>query len=139
MKKYVVFILTLTFALLWVGCNKNAPQDALPSSAATSEVVESIIQEEGQLYVVLPISKAKISVGDAFVPYLYGLDEALLKAAEEKIGEETSQYTDTPSFYLDTDDEGYLMLCAEVVYEIPTVEWCGVDHGSLFFKERISK
>lgn len=92
----------------------------------------------------MPISKEKVRVSNSYTQYLDDIDLDLLKAAEKKIREELSQYSDTQvDFYLQ-DREGYLYLIAEIIVDITPPSGaedsgCGIDHEHKFFEERITK
>lgn len=110
----------------------------------TENISDYLIEEDGKQYLILPISKEKVRVSNSYTQYLDDIDLDLLKAAEKKIREELSQYSDTQvDFYLQ-DREGYLYLTAEIIVDITPPSGaedsgCGIDHEHKFFEERITK
>lgn len=107
--------------------------------------VQCVIEEDGVQYLILPISRSKICVKEENKVLLGNVDPDLLKAAEEKLSAQISQYENYSALYLQ-NIEGQLYLCAEVIVDIdpPTsgehgVSGCGTDHEHKFFGERITK
>ncbi|MBQ8416461.1 MAG: hypothetical protein IJX13_06155 [Clostridia bacterium] len=103
-------------------------------------------EENGEHYLLLPISKEKVNAGKYYDYLRNFLDIDLLKSAEEKISQQASKYSERGSFYLSTDEENYLCLCMEIVVKLEPPsggEWleggCGIDHEHVFFRERITK
>lgn len=114
-----------------------------PTSSETNSISEYLTEEDGKQYLMLPISKDKVMLWDGQAQYLDDIDLDLLKAAEEKISKQISQYSNNSGFYLQVD-EGYLCLYAEVIVKIDPpasaggVGGCGIDHEHMFFGERIT-
>lgn len=104
--------------------------------------------EDGQYTLTLPESgkKIKLDASDTrFVPFI---TYNRVKAAEESLTQQVSEYSDHSDFYLRVVDD-YLCLAVEVIKSIDppvfsgtdgeyTVEGCGFDHEHIFFTERIS-
>ena len=134
MKRWVAFVVAVCLIGL-AGCRN-----------AFSECI--VVEEEGEQYLVLPISEQKISIEDSCKPYVKKIDMDLLSIAEETIRNEAPPDAESLGFYLDEREEK-LYLCAEaiveidppntVVYEDGTVSsgGCGIDHEHLFFIEPI--
>lgn len=155
MKKRISCILALLFILTLTGCSGRQPGGQSASSAPeeTNGISECILIEEGEHFLVLPISKSKVSVRDEYTRYLEDIDLDLLKSAEEIISDQISLYSENSGFYLQMD-EGCLYLAVEVIKQIdpPTIDpstveveggyevsGCNIDHEHIFFSERISK
>ena len=132
MKRLIALILALMCALSFVGCIDFRQR--------------YFTEENGEHYLLLPISKEKVNV-EKYYDYLRDfLDIGLLKRAEEKISQQASQYSKRGDFYLSADEENYLCLCMEIIVELEPPsggEWleggCGIDHEHVFFRERITK
>lgn len=124
-------------------------------SETTPEVeieVQIETEEDGDQYLVLPVSGQRVMIWDNQKPYVKDIDGNLLKAAEEKITEEVSGYSDNGGFDLQVY-EGYLCLYVEVIVKldppVPDIsvdgteehemQGCGIDHEHRFFRERITK
>ena len=146
MKKYFAVFLIFVFVLSLAGCNSHQPntQDTPSTSSATESISDYLIEEDGEQYLILPISKEKVRVTRDHMQYLDEIDLDLLRTAEEKIRENIAQYTDTEgNFYLG-DGKGYLSLCAEVLidtppYYFPDGSSCGLNYERKLFEERITK
>ncbi len=110
-----------------------------------TDVDRDVLTVENGKHLVLPISKSKVYVRDQYKDYLDKIDLNLLKKAEEKITQQTSQYEDTFGFDLQVDS-GHLYLCTEVIVDIepPKSEGgeimggCNIDHEHKFFREKIT-
>lgn len=142
MKKHIfrACVLLLLCAALTAGCSSS------PSS---------ISRKDGSYTLTLPISGQIIEVDEEYQGRLSGVTDKLLRAAEEKLAEETAIYPENSGYYLTVDQEGYLCLGVEVIRRIdpPISEaitdedggeyvieaGCNIDHEHLFFQERISK
>ena len=122
------------------------------SETASEVEVQIETEEDGDQYLVLPVSGQRVLIWDNQKPYVKDIDGNLLKAAEEKITEEVSGYSDNGGFDLQVY-EGYLCLYVEVIVkldppspDIPVdgtadyvLDGCGIDHEHRFFSERITK
>ena len=131
----------------------DSPTDSAPTSdgATVKDISEYLIEEDGNQYLILPLSKSKIYVSDSHKRYLHNIDFELLVAAEETIYEATSAYEEEPYIYLGRDSADHLCLCAELIINIepPTVvtdengeifsTGCNIDHKHVYFCERITK
>ena len=155
MKRLVIFMLVLTCWFTLTGCGEHpadlsgTPSEPTPASEK-NPIAQYLTEEDGDLYLVLPISKRKVCVSDEYKAYLDQVDVDLLKTAEEKISNQAAQYVDEPSFYL-LIEEGLLRLSAEVIVDIdpPLIkdvgdgdcvdQGCGIDHEHVFFSEWITK
>ena len=129
MKKILALVLVLILFISLVGCNKL-----------------NLTEINDKQYLILPVSEQKIYIWDHYKEYLRKIDLDLLRAAEEKLIAETSQYTDDPHFALTVDDDGFLCLYVEVIihFDPPaTAESSEAgyehDHEHKFFRERITK
>lgn len=148
MKKRISCILALVFILTLTGCSghQDSGQSTVSTSEETNDVSDFITVEEDEHFLILPISKSKVSVWDEHTQYLDDIDLDLLKSAEEKLSGEISRYSNNSGFYLQLD-EGYLCLAAEVIVQVqtdPSVsadndEAGCIDHEHKFFSERITK
>ena len=105
----------------------------------------NVLDENGERYLVLPVSGDKVRLSNHELAYIDDIDPALLKAAEEKITGQISQYGNNSGLYVGVTD-GYLSLCAEVIVKISPPRpseygdsGCGIDHDHKFFSERITK
>lgn len=125
---------------------------ALTVTVVEGTEVEIETDEDGDQYLVLPVSGQRVLIWDNQKPYVKDIDGNLLKAAEEKITEEVSGYSDNGGFDLQVY-KGYLCLYVEVIVkldppapDIPVdgtadyvLNGCGIDHEHRFFSERITK
>lgn len=146
MKKYFAVFLIFVFVLSLAGCNSHQPntQDTPSTSSVTESILDHLIEEDGEQYLILPISKKRVRVTSSHMQYLDEIDLNLLRTAEEKIRENIAQYTDNEGYFYLGDGNGYLSLCTEVIIDITPPSGtndggCGIDHEHKFFKERISK
>ena len=108
------------------------------------------MEEEGEQYLLLPISKTKVLVYDGHRQYIEKIDMDLLKTAEEALSAQIPQDESEPFFYLQME-EGDMYLCVEIIVDIDPPETvtmedgtvissgCGIDHEHVFYSERISK
>ena len=112
-------------------------------TAESGEQDVVLVEERGRKYLVLPVSGKKIFVPGDCTAYVGRINADLLRAAEEKIGERRNA-----EFYIGRDQEGNLLLCAEVIVDLtPVYEsgedfmggGCGIDHEHIFFSERITE
>ncbi len=124
--------------------------DSVTVETEVAVVIET--DEDGDQYLVLPVSGKRVLIWDQQKSYVKDIDGYLLKAAEEKISEEVARYSDTPGFDLQIY-EGHLCLYVEVIVkldppapDIPVdgtadyvLDGCGIDHEHRFFSERITK
>lgn len=155
MKKWITLMLVLACWLALTGCGER-PTDLSGTSSEPNLVSEKnpvaqyLTEENGDSYLVLPISKLKVRVWGEYKAYLDRVDVDLLKTAEEKISDQAVQYAEEPSYYL-LIEEGDLRLSAEVIVDIdpPLIkevgdgdcvdQGCGIDHEHVFFSEPITK
>ena len=119
--------------------------DLLLSAVACSNISNHLIEEDGQQYLILPVSRQKVRVEKEHIPLLDNIDIDLLEAAEEKITEKITQYTkEREHFYLQEED-GHLLLCVEVIVSIENPSsssdgfFIDIDHEHKFITERITK
>lgn len=166
MKQVFAVILSIMLVLLLTACVLHQPAGQDPSAApsgsgvfseiiASSKLSDYLTEDDGRLYLILPLSNKKIHVDDRHRQHINDIDLDLLKAAEEKITREVSQYPDTEAYFHLRLDEGILYLAAEYIVDIapniPTVGpgetlpddyptgGCDIDHEHRFIKERITK
>ena len=137
LKRWLALGLTLVCLLLATGC-------------AFFGISRYLTEEDGEQYLVLPISKTKVYVWDHYNEYLDQIDVRLLKAAEKSLYEQAASYAASPAFSLQTDDEGYFCLCVELIVDIDPSEvqtlpdgtaiedGCDIDHKHVFLSERIT-
>ena len=144
MDKLTAFVLTLVFMLSLAGCDHQpSGQEAVSTISETNSISEYLIEENGKQYLILPISKGKVKVWDEQTQYLDDIDLDLLRAAEKRISEAISPYSNHSDLYLQVDD-GHLCLYAEVIIDIDPAgaesgeAGCGIDHEHKFFGERIT-
>ncbi len=95
--------------------------------------------DDGKYELILPESGQTLRFWDGrerFIPYI---DDESVRAAEKKIAEQISQYSDSAGFYLQVTED-YLCLTAEVIHYLdePDENVGCFDHEHLFFSERIS-
>ena len=140
MKKMAAFVLAAVCFLSFSGCK---PQQANNRS-------EYFVEEDGEQYLLLPISKTKVLVYDGHRQYIEKIDMDLLKTAEEALSAQIPQDESEPFFYLQME-EGDMYLCVEIIVDIDPPETvtmedgtvissgCGIDHEHVFYSERISK
>ena len=153
MKKRAIFLFAFVLIVTLVGCNgclnsqvSSATFETQNTSSAppvTNPLSEYLVEEDGVQYLILPISKYKVSILDEHIRYLDALDLDLLRSAEEQICNQASQYTNNVGFYLQVREE-HLYLCSEVIVSLtPPAEQtdggCGIDHEHKFFYEQITK
>ena len=115
---------------------------------ATDSISEYLVQEEGNQYLVLPISREKVRILEEHTQYLNKIDLGLLKTAEEKLAVPLAENPNNSGFYLQVKD-GTLYLCVEVIVDIIPAQTvtmedgyvldsgCGIDHDHVFYMERI--
>lgn len=103
-----------------------------------------LIEEEEKLYIILPITGAKLLIHDSLQRHWDSIDLDLLKAAEEKILHQLEAYAEEPHFAIETRDSG-LGIYAEVIVHInppASVEGaqkgCGTDHEHIVLYEPIT-
>lgn len=137
MKKLIAYALVGICIISLTGC--AAIQDSQGALSAY------LVEEEGEVYLVLPKTGEKLRVDESHKPYLDSIDLELLKAAEEKIYSQMEEYQEEPFVSLELH-EGYLCLYAEVIVYIdpPATtpdrsDGCGIDHEHKIFYERITK
>lgn len=146
MKRILAIALTLIMVLAALtGC--MASPNPSGKEGEQSKVAQCLTEENGVYKLKLPQSGATIELNDnevRFVPYV---TDALVEAAENKITEDISEYSNNSDFFLQITDD-YLCLVVEVIKSIdPPASaeegdyvdgGCGVDHKHLFFSEHIS-
>lgn len=142
----LIFIVTLTF---FVGCDTHSHTADTQSSESAQNAYTStcISKEDGAYILTLPKSGEKIKLENEELLYVPYITDALVDAAETKITNEISKYSNNSGFYLQITD-GYLYLSAEVIKHIDApvlteengyvVGGCGFDHEHLFISERIT-
>ena len=139
MKKFVAFVLAMACILSLTGCKA---QQANGQS-------EYFVEEDGEQYLLLPISGTKVLIYDGHKQYIEKIDMDLVKTAEEKLSAQIPQDESEPFFYLQMK-EGDMYLCVEIIVDIDPPETvtmedgtvissgCGIDHKHVFYSERIS-
>ncbi|MBE6671308.1 MAG: hypothetical protein E7593_03800 [Ruminococcaceae bacterium] len=138
MKKLFISFLAFLIVLSLASCNVNL--------FSPNNISHYLTEENGNQYLILPISKDKVLISDTEAQYLNDINVAMLKSAEEKISEEASKYPDDWDFYISIY-EGQLCLCTEIIVDIEPPEnpkdgligGCGIDHEHIFIRERITK
>lgn len=140
MKKLAALVLAMACFLSLTGCKA---QQANNQS-------KYFVEEDGEQYLLLPISGTKVLVYDGHKQYIEKIDIDLLKTAEEKISAKIPQDESEPFFYLQME-EGDMYLCVEIIIDIDPPETvtmedgtvissgCDIDHKHVFYSERISK
>ena len=153
MRKYFAVILTLIVMFSLAGCSapQSDSQETFSTISENKDISEYLIEEDGEQYLILPISQSKIVVRDEYKQHLDNIDIELLKTAEETICNKMSAYTKSSGFSLQFDDSGYLCLHTECIVDIepPNViteddgeiisGGCNIDHKHIFLYERITK
>ena len=88
MRKYFAVFLIFVFVLSLAGCNSHQPntQDTPSTSSVTESILDHLIEEDGEQYLILPISKKRVRVTSSHMQYLDEIDLNLLRTAEEKSG-----------------------------------------------------
>lgn len=139
MKKLVEFVLAMACLLALVGCKAHQ----------VNNLSEYLMEEDGEQYLLLPISKTKVLIYDDHKQYLEKIDVDLLKTAEEKLSAKIPQDVNAPWFYLQMD-VGDMYLCVEIIVDIDPPETvtmedgtlissgCDIDHKHVFYSEPIS-
>ena len=135
MKKTLSFLLVvMLFLFMFSGCTGGTDSG--------SNISDYITNENGKYTLTLPVSKTTLDFPDEYTSYLEDLDADLLKEAEEEIIDNCSEYSGTPVYYIDEEDD-YLCLCVEIIEPIESADGsdkgCGIDHEHIFLRERISK
>ncbi len=111
----------------------------------TADECQYLTEKDGVYTLTLPQSGEVLELrGEQteFVPYI---TSNLVEAAERKISEDVSAYSNHSGFYLQITED-YLCLVSEVIKNIDPpvtsdgyeIGGCGYDHEHLFFSERIS-
>lgn len=153
MKKTWILILSLIISLSLFGCNTQTSTESEFWSVESEPLVQENLSQyfsadDDAQYIILPKSKEKIRVSGAYVKLLDRIDTNLLSEAEEKITNQVKSYTNDYEFSLQTNQEGDLCLCVELILKINLsdavsgehqVAGCGIDHEHKFFIERISR
>lgn len=122
-----------------------------------SPLSDLIIEEDDELYLILPISNKKVSVYGSRSD-LEKADLDLLRAAEEKIWDKNNSYSENQEpYFIVYAKDGQVTLHAELIVHydpsrIPTgtastdptaytplQTGCGIDHDHIYFNEVISK
>ena len=139
MKRAFLILLTLTLILsLFSACGSETP-----TTTSSDNISNYIIEYKGETVLVLPESKYIVDDFDYSEDILTEIDPELFKKAETQLIEKCADASETPYFFLQSDNDGYLCLTVEVVVKIdpPTVEGgegCGVDHDHEFTSVRIT-
>lgn len=140
MKKLLVLMLVLLLLVCFIACASTEETTALPEITEPS-YPEYIGEEEGRLYLILPLSKKRIWIEESEKPHIEKIDLATLTAAEEGLNAQIAQYEETPGLYFRVV-EGCLYLYAEIIVEYDPIElpggYFGSDHEHLFFKEKLT-
>ncbi len=129
MKRFFSMLLFFAIMLALLGCSGDF-----------------VVKDNGNRYLLLPGSGVKVRLDEDDLKLTRDIDEELLKAAESKIYENLSEYTDTPEFFV-FGLEGELYLGAEeiVEYDPPHTSddgaeaGCGIDHDHKYFEYQITK
>ena len=122
MKKTAAIILLFMCILSLSGC-LLFPSDAVAYST----------DEDGNRYLILPISKAEVRVMSHHEPHLTAIDPTLLQAAEETLTAEAARYDEPkePWFSLTFDTDGHLCLSLEVIVQVPLETKTEEDTGEV--------
>lgn len=130
MRKYIALILALVLLLTLAGCNSKV----------------TILEEDGEKFLQLPVSQKRVYVWKQMWEYLDKVDYALLEAADNALLEEIAPYADDKPGYSLVVYEGELCICVEIIVDInppattpDNTEGCGIDHEHLFFRKPITK
>ena len=142
MKKIIAILLLCVFAFTLFSCDVDLKiLEDQEDEVEEENISEYIVEEDGNTYLILPISKQKIRIDKSEFKYLNSISFNLLKKAEKKITNEASEYGQKTGFYL-SQEENNLYLCMEVIVELPSKIIDGYtvhDHEHKFFKEKITK
>ena len=146
MKRLLAITLTLVMLLAALtGC--MASKNPSGNEGEQPELAKCLSEENGVYKLTLPKSKEVIELYEEQVRFVPYVTDALVEAAENKITNDVSQYSNQSDFFLQITNN-YLCLVVEVIKSIdPLVSTeegeivdggCGIDHEHLFFSERIS-
>ena len=132
--KRILALFLVCVACFLCACDFNAFDENVANS-----VIET--DEIGRTFLILPISKEKLRLGEQYKAYFPYISNELLEEAEKKINDECGDNQNS-GFYFGIDHEGYLILQKEVIKMLPSdqvdpLAGCG-DHKHLFYQERIS-
>ena len=134
MKRILALLLVCVTCFL-CSCDFNAFDEIVAESQPETET-----NEKGNTYLIMPISRKKVSL-DWYKEYLPYISYDLLRTAEEKINESAGD-NEGSGFSLAIDQEGYLSIVKEVIVPIPEDQrtWGSgcYDHKHKFYRERIS-
>ena len=134
MKRILALLLVCVTCFL-CACDFEAFDEIVAESQPETET-----NEKGNTYLIMPISRKKVSL-DWYKEYLPYISYDLLKDAEEKINESAGDNEES-GFYFAIDQEGYLSIVKEVIVPIPEDQrtWGSgcYDHKHKFYRERIS-
>ena len=131
----ILALLLVCITCFLCACDSNAFDEIVAESQPETET-----NEKGNTYLIMPISRKKVSL-DWYKEYLPYISYDLLKDAEEKINESAGDNEES-GFYFAIDQEGYLSIVKEVIVPIPEDQrtWGSgcYDHKHKFYRERIS-
>jgi hypothetical protein len=128
-------------------------------SLSKPHVSDLLIEEHGDLFLLLPISNKKVSVNYSYRSELAKTDLDSLREAERKLWDRINSYSkrQEPCFTIIHAKDGQVVLHVEliVIYDPPHIpDWptspdptaptppqrgCGISHDHLYFYEVISK
>ena len=136
MRRILALLLVCVTCFL-CSCDLEAVNEIVEESEPEPETETN---EKGNTYLIMPISRKKVSL-DWYKEYLPYISYDLLRAAEEKINESAGD-NEGSGFSLAIDQEGYLSIVKEVIVPIPEDQrtWGSgcYDHKHKFYRERIS-
>ena len=122
--------------------SSEMPVETSPLFAEYGRVSEHLVEEDGKLYLVLPISKTKVYAGH-YKEHLIKIDLVDLEDADEYLSEKIAKYPSNSDLYLAYDGH-YLLLCFEAIVDIdpPNTQdgltsGCGIDHDHVHYSTPI--
>ena len=86
----------------------------------------------------LPVSKQTVKIFKQYERYITIIDEEMVRAAELKLLENVRD-SESYSFYIGTDEQGYLCLGIDIVRKVNNGDDSTIEHEHVSFYERITK
>jgi hypothetical protein len=95
-------------------------------------------ESEGGYGIYLPVSKQTVKIFKQYERYMTIIDEEMVRAAELKLLENVRD-SESYSFYIGTDEQGYLCLGINIVRKVNNGDDSTIEHEHVSFYERITK
>ena len=119
------------------------PVETSPLFAEYGAVAEYLVEEDGKLYLVLPISQTKV-YAEHCKEHLYKVKLEDLAIADRAISEEIAKYPNNGGIGLSYDGH-YLLIYFEAIVSIdpPNTQdgldsGCGIDHNHVYYSNPIA-